>query len=609
MDWLISGSANKRGTSSNGLEGLLLNFASREARRPGFGVRLFVQGCVLAGCDYAPNMIPGVGLVNAFKLIRDNSFRNDNQRFQKLLDLLPRKVKNTINIQEYESTLAKSEAVFYYHVVAHLNGTTSFISKPRITKGENGEDHHVTDHTPFLGRFEEEWSFLGTPETNPTLPPPSFKSSNTIANKTTNISAAVAATTTIQKPRPHLFSKVTGNPYQKHKKRQGFTSKTNKRGLREQSASEKNLHQVSNSNSMKSDNPFVKFGFKHQEKSNIIRNHLQSNDVDPRAVKRQFPSLTKEFIPSKKKSNPSHSLKKYFPENNGFDYDVDEADFDASVPMEARPQNEAQYASVDVCIKNDDELVNHDTPEKKLPEMFDLTSDSNSCTQIVRTEYHDDMSALGESDFSPGEDSICPKPNPSATGEATDVVVASRQSKDDNKNLKLFQSLRGHQKESTETTSTTSKYFRQKRSRRITLDPSDDICDLKNDKALLTNELSSIETKSGRSIKAISTPSPGDKSQTSDEMVESPLSDQSPVAARPSIPRHRYTNKVPKNTIQAAFLKQKRLASSQFSFSHTSKKRSKIPYSQRTSNSMHQDIQPKVRRIIIHFSIAAKINF
>jgi exonuclease-1 len=63
MDWLLSAPTSPaNGKPKTALEGLLLNFASREARRSGFGVRLFVQGCVLAGCDYAPNTLPGVGL-------------------------------------------------------------------------------------------------------------------------------------------------------------------------------------------------------------------------------------------------------------------------------------------------------------------------------------------------------------------------------------------------------------------------------------------------------------------------------------------------------------------------------------------------------------------
>lgn len=63
MSWLLEPSPTQQMAKAKSvLEGLLLNFASRELKRPGFGARLFVQGCVLAGCDYAANSLPGVGL-------------------------------------------------------------------------------------------------------------------------------------------------------------------------------------------------------------------------------------------------------------------------------------------------------------------------------------------------------------------------------------------------------------------------------------------------------------------------------------------------------------------------------------------------------------------
>lgn len=104
MDWLLSPPPDQATTSSkaaSALELLLKNLGSRQARRPGFGVRLFVQACVLAGCDYAPNNLSGVGLVSAFKLIRDIAFRNDSVRFAKALESLPRKAKQGIDIKEY----------------------------------------------------------------------------------------------------------------------------------------------------------------------------------------------------------------------------------------------------------------------------------------------------------------------------------------------------------------------------------------------------------------------------------------------------------------------------------------------------------------------------
>jgi hypothetical protein len=167
MDWLLSfaedpSSMNKQAGSA--LETLLKNLGSRQKKRPGFGARLFVQGCVLAGCDYAPNRLSGIGLVNAFKQIRDCAFRNDSTRFAKVLDSLPRKNKLNVDTKEYELILAKSEAVFYYHLVRHSDGAIKPLCNARVSDEENGEAHHFSDHFPFLKRFEGDWSFLGVIE-------------------------------------------------------------------------------------------------------------------------------------------------------------------------------------------------------------------------------------------------------------------------------------------------------------------------------------------------------------------------------------------------------------------------------------------------------------
>lgn len=134
MEWLL---AHQQTTAVTGkkapsaLETLLLNLANREARRPGFGARLFVQGCVLAGCDYAPNKLTNIGLVNAFKLVRDNASRNDSVRFRKILESIPGKSRTRIDIEEYELNLAKSETVFYYHIVKHQDKSTRPLCEPR----------------------------------------------------------------------------------------------------------------------------------------------------------------------------------------------------------------------------------------------------------------------------------------------------------------------------------------------------------------------------------------------------------------------------------------------------------------------------------------------
>ena len=59
--------------------------ANREALRPGSGRRLFVQACVLAGCDYAPSRLAGVGAVGAFRLVRETFSRDPEAKFARIL--------------------------------------------------------------------------------------------------------------------------------------------------------------------------------------------------------------------------------------------------------------------------------------------------------------------------------------------------------------------------------------------------------------------------------------------------------------------------------------------------------------------------------------------
>ena len=59
--------------------------ANREALRPGSGRRLFVQACVLAGCDYAPSRLAGVGAVGAFRLVRETYSRDPEAKFARIL--------------------------------------------------------------------------------------------------------------------------------------------------------------------------------------------------------------------------------------------------------------------------------------------------------------------------------------------------------------------------------------------------------------------------------------------------------------------------------------------------------------------------------------------
>ena len=145
------------------MESILKSLVSRQSRRPGVGARLFVQSCVLAGCDYCPSELNGVGLVTAFKLVRDNAHRSAADRFHKILKSLSKKARGNINLVEYEELLSKSEAVFFYHPVLDLNSKTIIPLMSLQTEEAVAETdlQIVADARPSLYRFDGDWSFLG----------------------------------------------------------------------------------------------------------------------------------------------------------------------------------------------------------------------------------------------------------------------------------------------------------------------------------------------------------------------------------------------------------------------------------------------------------------
>lgn len=170
MDWLLSPTtAPSNGAEGNpqkkttALDSILSSLASRETRRSGFGARLFVQACVLAGCDYAPSQLNGVGLVTAFKLVRDNAHRPAADRFRQILSSLSKKARGKVDVEEYEEILAKSEAVFYYHPVLQVdNGLVLPLTEPlTVDPPETDDLPLVLDHRPSMQRFATDWSFLG----------------------------------------------------------------------------------------------------------------------------------------------------------------------------------------------------------------------------------------------------------------------------------------------------------------------------------------------------------------------------------------------------------------------------------------------------------------
>jgi 5'-3' exonuclease len=176
MDWFLSPNADPDSQQTtttvdlskktSGLEPIMTTYLSRQARDPGLGGRLFVQSCVLAGCDYSPNLLTGVGLVTAFKHMRSSIHRTSQERFHHVLKLLPRKARAHLDIDDYEELLAKSEAVFYYHPVCETDGTVVFLQSPNTNTNTtafavDSVDGVDASHRPNLCRFEGGWSFLG----------------------------------------------------------------------------------------------------------------------------------------------------------------------------------------------------------------------------------------------------------------------------------------------------------------------------------------------------------------------------------------------------------------------------------------------------------------
>lgn len=163
MEWLFT-PMTPRSTSEtklSNMESVAETLNLRESRFPGRGARLFVQSCVLAGCDYAPNLLQGVGTVNAFRSLSQVLHRPAGERFRSALVGLPKKARQDISDpSEYELLLAKSEAVFYYHPVIDQEGNQVFLC------GVEGDSER-----PVMDRFEGDWSFLGQPLDNaPPMP-------------------------------------------------------------------------------------------------------------------------------------------------------------------------------------------------------------------------------------------------------------------------------------------------------------------------------------------------------------------------------------------------------------------------------------------------------
>ena len=199
-----NGNSDGNATSSSNPACLsyLRTFANKEAANPGAGVRLFVQACVLSGCDYVENRLSKVGPVTAFKLVKEASHRDCKIRFDRVLKSLPNGSKllaedpgtksceddddfdndngeyndslsqpdTARNAKEkYEELLSKSEAVFYYHLVTETSTGNILplvphnVSVPSDEEEGGDESSEVgKSYRPCIGRFDAGLPFVGS---------------------------------------------------------------------------------------------------------------------------------------------------------------------------------------------------------------------------------------------------------------------------------------------------------------------------------------------------------------------------------------------------------------------------------------------------------------
>ncbi len=167
------GKSNNKSKMGGAMLSHLRALTSREGRKKGCGARMFVQACVLSGCDYAPSQLSGVGIVSAFKMIKENAHRDTKSRFLHTLKSFPKdkflapddedeshslqRDDVASMVEKYEELLAKSESIFYYHRVLDLDGKVV----PLVDTEKDGS----ADFLPCLARFEDE-SFIGDLDVN-----------------------------------------------------------------------------------------------------------------------------------------------------------------------------------------------------------------------------------------------------------------------------------------------------------------------------------------------------------------------------------------------------------------------------------------------------------
>ncbi|KAL9179744.1 hypothetical protein ACHAXT_007714 [Thalassiosira profunda] len=190
------GSSGSEGAASNAIFSYLRSFAVKEQSNPGDGVRLFVQACVLSGCDYCPSRLSKVGPVTSFRLVKEASHRDPAVRFERVLKSLPNGSKlvaaapagsedgeddgvnengeldeflsqpdNDRDAKEkYEELLSKSEAVFYYHLAKDLESgeIVPLVAHNSSESRADGGSGVGERYRPCTDRFETGLEFVGS---------------------------------------------------------------------------------------------------------------------------------------------------------------------------------------------------------------------------------------------------------------------------------------------------------------------------------------------------------------------------------------------------------------------------------------------------------------
>ena len=179
LDWLLPRSLNardpdreKRLDCQTGVMPGFLRYIANAEKKNGTGRRLFIQACVLAGCDYLPSW-PGFGTVGAFKTVvkMDTMGKSGEVRVEHAVALMrgERPVKDDSSKLHSDDFFAgllrdptaycerasQAEAVFFYHRVYDASKRT-VVPYNMFNAGAGGGEAE-----PLVARWSDVDAFIG----------------------------------------------------------------------------------------------------------------------------------------------------------------------------------------------------------------------------------------------------------------------------------------------------------------------------------------------------------------------------------------------------------------------------------------------------------------